>query len=60
MDRKRLPSKVVVPPSLEVVKARLDEAVSNLIKKVVSLLVAGGWNQTILNIPSNPNHPMTL
>ncbi|MCQ4078940.1 hypothetical protein FK519_29735 [Klebsiella pneumoniae] len=38
----RLPSKVVDAPSLETFKARLDEALSNLIWLEMSLLLAGG------------------
>ena len=38
----RLPREVVHAPSLEVFKARLDEALSNLIEWKVSLPMAGG------------------
>ena len=38
----RLPREVVDAPSLEVFKARLDEALSNLIEWKVSLPMAGG------------------
>jgi len=38
----RLPREVVDAPSLEVFKARLDEALSNLVQWKVSLPVAGG------------------
>jgi len=54
----RLPSEVVGPPLLEAFKARLDGAVSNLVYREVSLPIAGGWNQVILNVPSNTNHSM--
>jgi len=37
-----LPIEVVEAPSLETFKARLDRALSNLIKLKMSLLVAGG------------------
>jgi len=37
----RLPRGVVDAPSLETVKARLDQALSNLIKLCMSLFVAG-------------------
>jgi len=40
----RLPREVVDAPSLEVCKARLDGAVSNLVWRKVSLPIAGGWN----------------
>ena len=38
----RLPREVVAAPSLEVSKARLDGALSNLVQWKVSLPVAGG------------------
>ncbi len=38
----RLPREVVDAPSLETFKARLDEALSNLISLKMSLLLAGG------------------
>jgi len=38
----RLPREVVDAPSLEVFKARLDEALSSLVKWKVSLPMAGG------------------
>ena len=38
----RLPREVVEAPSLETFKARLDEALSNLIWSGMSLLLAGG------------------
>ena len=37
-----MPREVVDAPSLEVFKARLDEALSNLVQWKVSLPVAGG------------------
>lgn len=59
----RLPREAVDAPSLEVLKARLDGALGNLVWWEVSLPMAGGWNQGIFKIPSNPNHlygPMIL
>ena len=41
-DWNRLPREVVDAPSLEVFKARLDEALSNLIQWKVALPMAGG------------------
>jgi len=38
----RLPREAVAAPSLEVFKARLDGALSNLVKWKMSLLMAGG------------------
>ena len=55
-----LPSEAVDAPSLEALKARLDGAVSNLVYWEVSLPIAGGWFETILKVPSNPNHSMVL
>jgi len=46
--------------SLEALRARLDGAVSNLLQKEVSLPTAGGWNEMILKVPSNPNDSMIL
>jgi len=41
----RLPREVVDAPSLETFKARLDEALSNLIQLKMSLLTAGRWTR---------------
>jgi len=38
----RLPREVAEAPSLEILKARLDRALSNLIWLKMSLLIAGG------------------
>jgi len=38
----RLPGEVVEAPSLEMLKVRLDRALSNLIRLKMSLLTAGG------------------
>jgi len=56
----RLPREAVAAPSLEVFKVRLDAALSNLFWWKVSLLMAGGWNQMIFKVPSNPHHSMIL
>jgi len=40
----RLPSEVVNAPYLEAFKARLDEALSNLVYREVSLPIDGSWN----------------
>ena len=58
--RNRLPREVVNVPSLEAFKARLDGAVSNLVWWEASLPIAGGWNEMVLKVPSNPNHSMIL
>jgi len=57
----RLPREVVDAPSLEAFKARLDGALSNLVWWNVSLPPwQGGWNWTIYEVLSNPNHSMIL
>ena len=56
----RLPSEAVNAQSLEPFKARLDGAVSNLVKREVSLPIAGSWNYVILRVPFNPNHSVIL
>jgi len=56
----RLPREAVDAPSLEVFKTRLDGALSNLGWWKMSLLMAGGWNQMIFKVSSNPNHSMIL
>jgi len=50
----------VAAPSLAVLKARLDGALSNLGWWKMSLLMAGGWNQMIFKVPFNPNHSVIL
>jgi len=50
----RLPREAVAAPSVAVFKARLDEALSNLV------WWKGGWNQMIFKVPSNPYHAMIL
>ena len=46
-------------PSLEVFKARLDGALSNLVQWEVSLPVAGGHNWMGFKVSSNPNHSVS-
>lgn len=41
---------------LEVLEARLDGSLNNLIQIKVSVSIAGGWNQLVFKISSNPNH----
>jgi len=43
-------------PSLEVLKARLDEALGSLTWWLATLPTAGRWNWVILKAPSNPSH----
>ena len=47
----RLPREV--SPSLAVLKARLDGALSTMGWWKMSLLVAGGWDQVVWKVPSN-------
>ena len=56
----RLPREAVAAPSLAVLKARLDGALSKLGWWKMSLLMEGVWNQMIFEVPSNPNHSMIL
>ena len=49
-----------VCPFLEAFKARLDEALSKLVQREVSLPIPEGWNKVILWVPSNPNHSVIL
>lgn len=56
----RLPREAVHAPSLEVYKARLDGALSSLGWWDVSLPMAGGWNQMVFKVPSNPNQSVIL
>lgn len=59
-----LPREVVGALTLEVTKARLDEARDNLINCLLhclaTLLVAGDWNQMIFDAFDNPNDSMFL
>jgi len=50
-----IPSEAVDAPSLEVFKARLDGALSNLVQWKVSLPMAGIWNSTIFKVLPKPN-----
>jgi len=52
--RNRLPSEVVNVPSLEAFQARLDGALSNLIKRQVTLPIAGGLELDYLKSPFQP------
>jgi len=50
----RLPREVVNAPSLEMFKARLDGALSNLIHLKLFLVIAGGLGQMALKGPFQP------
>ena len=56
----RLPREAVAAPSLSGFKARLDGALSTLVWWKGSLPMAGGWNEMIFKVPSNPNHSVIL
>jgi len=56
----RLLREAVVAPSLAAFKARLDGALSTLDWWKGSLPVAGGWNEMIYKVRSNPNHSIML
>ena len=56
----RLPRGAVAAPSLAVLKARLDGAGSTLGWWKLSLPMAGGWNEMVYKVPSNPNHSVIL
>ena len=50
----KLPREVVDAPSLETLKARLDEALSNLVWLKMSLLIAGGLGLMASKGPFQP------
>lgn len=54
------PREAVGASSLEMFKARLDRALSNLGWWKASLLMAVVWNWMVSNVPSNPKHPVVL
>jgi len=56
----RLPREAVAAPSLVVLKARLDGALSNLGWWKMSLLMAGGLEPDIFKVPSNSDQSMVL
>lgn len=54
----RLPIEDTDAPSLELSKAWLDRALSNLGQWKMSLSMAVGWNRMISKVPSNPNYSL--
>jgi len=56
----RLPREAVDAPSLETFQARLDGALSTLIRWKLSLLTAGGWAGWPLKGPSHPDRSVIL
>lgn len=55
-----LPREAVDAPYMEVLKAKLDGALDNLMWWEVSLHMAGRWNQVVLKVPPSPNHSVIL
>jgi len=55
-----LPRGAVAAPSLAVLKARLDGAGSTLGWWEGSLPLAGGWNEKVHKVPSDPNRSVVL
>lgn len=55
-----LPKEVAEAPSLEVFKAGLDGAWSNLVWWKLSLPMSGGWNQVLFQVLSSPGHSIIL
>ena len=60
MHWNRLPKDVVDAPSLEAFKARLDVALGSLVWWLVTLHIAGGWNEMSVAALFNLVHSMTL
>ena len=58
--RSRLPREVVDAPSLETSKARLDQALGNLIELCMSLFIAGELEQMTFKGPSNSKDSVIL
>jgi len=56
----RLSKEVVDTPSLETVKAKLDVALGSLVWWLVTLHIAGGWNEMIIVVLFNPGHSVIL
>ena len=56
----RLPKEAVDAPSLEAFKARLDVALGSLVWWLVTLHIAGGWNEMSIAVLFNPGHSMIL
>ena len=56
----RLPKEVVDAPSLEAFKARLDVALGSLVWWLVTLHIAGDWNEMSTVVLFNPGHSMIL
>jgi len=55
-----LPKEAVDAPSLQAFKARLDVALGSLICRLVTLHIAGGWNEMIIVVLFNPGHSVIM
>ena len=55
-----MPKEAVDVPSLEAFKARLDVALGSLVWWLVTLHVAGGWNEVSIVVPFKPGHSVIL
>ena len=56
----RLPKEAVDAPSLQAFKARLDVALGSLVCWLVTLNIAGGWNEMSIVVLFNPGYSMIL
>jgi len=56
----RLPREFVNAPSVEVLKARLDGALGNLILWMAALSTGVYWNKTTFKVSSSPSHSKIL
>jgi len=54
------PRRLWMPQTLEAFKARLDVALGSLVCWLVTLHIAGDWNQMVIVVLLNPGHSMTL
>jgi len=55
-----LPKEAVDAPSLQAFKARLDVALGSLVRWLVTLHIAGGWNGMSIVVLFNPGHSRIL
>ena len=55
-----MPKEAVDAPSLQAFKARLDVALGSLVCWLVTLHIAGGWNQMSIVVLCNSGHSRSL
>jgi len=55
-----LPKEAVDAPSLQAFKARLDVALGSLVCWLVTLHIAGGWNEMVIVVLFNQGHSIIL